>query len=373
MNHSDPIVRRFHACILASVPAILWGAPGTGKTARIASYAWARSAHYERWIISRCEPIDIKPRAMVASGVVVCEPPEMQRAREAAARGETSIVFFDEISRAERSTLGATLDIIDTPPPGVSVLAAANPAARGQAARHLESAAANRFCHLAVGVDAEAWATAQIHGWASDASDLPVPSEKDLDRATDRASAYVSAFIRANAALLEDEPGDPARAGKAWPSTRTWEYAKRLHAVAMALDLDGEDTAALVSGCVGDGASVAYLAFVLDADLPDPETLLAAPESYVPPDGRVDRVVVALTAVAGAIAREIDAKRWDAAWRLVGVVERAGQADAAVVASDLIASAFRKADPKAVAKLQPIANMLAKYAPRVAKILTGRS
>src|SRR5271166_6431142 len=108
LMHSDPIIRRMHACVLSRVPVILWGPPGSGKTARVRQYAAARSLHLERWLLSRCEPIDLKPRIYFEGKTIACRPPELERAANATA----ALLFLDELNRAARETEGAALDVI---------------------------------------------------------------------------------------------------------------------------------------------------------------------------------------------------------------------------------------------------------------------
>lgn len=362
--HSDPILRRIHACALARVPALLWGPPGSGKTARALAYTRARGLHLERWLLSRCEPIDLKPRIYDGGRVIVCDPPEIERLRETG-----GILFLDELNRASRETEGAALDRIDAPPPGVVLIAACNPPSKGQAARALESAAANRFCHLDVAADAKAWAEAQVGGWDDGAGAFSVPAPEAVARADARVGALVSAYIRKVPAALEKAPDNPVDAGRAWPSTRTWEYARKLHAVSIALGLDQEDTRVLVSGCVGEGATLEYLAYAADADLPDPEELLKDPKSYTPPAGRVDRTVAALTAVVGAVDRTFTDERWKGAWAIVTRCLDADQADAAMVGVDLLIAAwkrFGKKDPAAQKALTPAQDLMPQ---RLARIL----
>ena len=363
---SDPIIRRIHACVLAGVPVCLWGEPGTGKTARTLQYGRARGLHLERWLLSRCEPIDLKPRIYDGGKMIVADPPEIDRLKE---RG--GILFLDELNRAARETEGAALDRIDAPPPGVSVIAACNPPSRGQAARALESAAANRFCHLDVQADAIAWANAQVGGWADDDAILTVPDEAALKRATARAATLVSAFIRRRGELLEKAPDNTVHAGKAWPSTRTWEYARKLHAMAMALGYDAEDTRSLIAGCVGDGPAVEFLAYVADADLPDPEELLAKPETFAPSPGRVDRTVAALTAVVGAVDQAFTEPRWTAAWQIIATCVNSDQADAAMTGGDMLMAAYRRFGKRDAKAQTALTNPVKLMTRRMAEIIAS--
>jgi MoxR-like ATPase len=356
--HHDPIIRRMHACALAFVPCLLWGGPGTGKTARVVSYGKARGLHVERWLLSRCEPIDLKPRIYHDGKVVEGTPPEIARL----AKG--GVLFADELNRSTREVEGAMLDRIDNPPPGVIVVAACNPPSRGQAARSLESAAANRFCHLDVDADSPAYASALLTGWPMGSDDLDEPDPKTLSRETPTARSIGSAFIRHRGeSVLSKEPATPVEAGRAWPSPRSWDHALRLYAMARALSLGVEDTTALLGGCVGPGAAVEFLAFAADSEI-DPEELIKNPKAWVPPVSRVDKTIAALTMVVGAVARDLTDARWKAAWGLVEIAADASQADAALFA----ASALISLEPKGKGLTRAHVLMPA----RIAKLLTAK-
>jgi len=340
--HPDPIVRRFHTAALAGVPACLWGPPGSGKTARLFSYAEVKGLKLEegleRWLLSRCESIDLKPRIFSDGKVLVVDPPELARLK---ARLGGGILFLDELNRSTKEVEGAALDIIDRPPPGITIFAACNPQTRGQAARNLGSAAANRFCHLEVATDAAAFASAMLSGWPSgQAGDFNPPEVEKLQAARAKVAFRVSSFIRRRQELLEAEPTDPVKAGKAWPSSRTWQYLVQIEAVALALDLAFEDRQALISGCIGDGPGTEFLAFCQDADLVDPEACLRDPNSFAPDRGRVDRTIAALTSIAGAVQSNFTDPRWKAAWACISRCVEFDQKDAGVVGSDLLVALF---------------------------------
>ncbi len=355
MNLSpDPVMRRLHACVESGVPTVLWGPPGGGKTARVESYARIRSLHCNRWLLSRCEPIDLKPRVYHEGRVIVLDPPEIEELVKVAAKklGVTAaIAFYDELNRATRETEGAALDRIDNSPPGVAVVAACNPPSRGQAARSLEAAAANRFCHLKVTSDAPGWARAQVGGWPDSAADFPAPDQTVLEDRGGKARMLVATFIARQPTHLERCPDNPVQAGEAWPSPRSWEHARKLYAMGRSLGLETEDMLALVCGCVGEGAGVEFMAFCEFADLVDPEEWLAKPTAFLP--DRVDKIVAALAAVAHAVKSNMDDKRWRAAWKIIEHVVAEGKMDAGMVAGDLLVNMYRAKDldPAVKAKL----------------------
>jgi hypothetical protein len=345
---SDPILRRVHAAALALVPVMLWSPPGAGKTARVRSYGKVAKMHVERWLLSRCEPIDIKPRTYHEGHVVVTDAPEMTRLINMAANslsilstaGVWALLFADELNLATRETEGAMLDKIDSPPDGVAVIAAGNPPSRGMGSRSLGAAAANRFCHLDVTPDPKGWCNAQINGWPENADDFPLPDPKKLEVATGKIRMLASAFISRRPALLQACPDTIVEAGKAWPSERSWEMAIKVYAMAMALGLDKEDSMALIAGCVGPGPMVEFETYCLDASLVDPELWLAKPKGYAP--DRVDQAVAATSAVAHAIKSNLDDARWRQAWKITEHLSEAtlldGQPliDAAMVLGDML-------------------------------------
>jgi hypothetical protein len=382
--HSDPIVRRIHACVLAGVPAYIVSEPGTGKTARVRMYSKITSRHMERWLLSRCEPIDLKPRGQDGKTVFVCEPPEKERLRASVIAGILGLLFLDEINLSTRETEGAALDIVDDPPHGVAIVAAGNPPTRGQAARSLGAAAANRFCHLPVGVDPIAWSKAQVGGWDEGAGSCEAPDSAALARADMRARALFGSYIRKFGSgrkegdkvvpVLERVPDNPVEAGGPWPSSRSWENARKLYAFATALGYDSEDVRALVSGCVGEGEVIPLLTYIEEADLGDPEDVLAKPKEWKPDPNRVDRNIVLLTAVAGAVEANMTVDRWDAANRIVGRCSDEGQADTAMVYGDMLIAVYKRLgskDKPLQAKLTSPHVLMFKYAKRLAEILLG--
>jgi hypothetical protein len=112
-------------------------------------------------------------------------------------------------------------------------------------------------------------------------------------------------------------PEDAAGAGRAWPSPRTWDMAARLLAAAESAGVDELVGPLLLRGCVGVGVGVEFATWLAEADLPDPEAVLADPESFVLPV-RGDRAYAALSSVAAAVAAEPTLDRWERGWRAFG-------------------------------------------------------
>jgi hypothetical protein len=106
----------------------------------------------------------------------------------------------------------------------------------------------------------------------------------------------------------------------------------RLWAAADSAGVGGQTRSALVRGCVGDGAGAEFLTWLAEMDLPDPEEVLADPDSFTLPD-RADRAYAALAAVTAAVTANLTADRWAAGWRVL--------ATAATSAPDVAAAAAR--------------------------------
>jgi hypothetical protein len=93
--------------------------------------------------------------------------------------------------------------------------------------------------------------------------------------------------------------------------------AARLRAAAEGAMVGELATSLLVRGCVGTGPGVEFLTWLAEADLPDPEAVLANPDGFVLPE-RGDRAYAALSSVAAAVAADPSGGRWERGWRAFG-------------------------------------------------------
>ena len=336
MGPQDVTVEALGLAVAAGVPVLLWGAPGTGKTSAIKAMADQAGLPCETVIAAIREPSDFSGLPVIDGGVVHFAPP---RWAERLAAAGTGVLFLDEISTAPPAVQAALLRVVlervvgDLPlPPGVVVVAAANPPELAADGWDLSAPLANRFCHLNWEVDAMGFAQGIAGGWkAPEVPSLPEGWESHLALAR----GLVSAFIAVRPALTLDVPGDAAQAGRGWPSPRTWEMAARLWTAADVAGASHEARAALVTGAVGDAAGLQLLTWQLEMDLPNPEDVLADPEGMELPD-RGDRAYAVLSAVAAAVAANPTIERWNAGWK---VLARAGERapDVAAVAARVLA------------------------------------
>jgi hypothetical protein len=322
MDHQAPVVEALSVALAARVPVLLWGAPGTGKTSVIRAMAAASGLLCETVISSIREPSDFAGLPVISDGSgptrVDMAPP---RWAERLSAGGQGILFFDEISTAPPAVQAALLRVVLERtvgdlvlPEGVAVVAAANPPEQASDGWDLSAPLANRFCHLDWPVDARELADGLAGGW-------PTPPAARLEPGWEKgivvARAWVAGFLRVRPDLAVAVPDEAARAGRAWPSPRTWDMTALLHAASDAAGAGELARSLLVRGAVGPGPGVELLSWLVEADLPDPEAVLADPESFVLPE-RGDRAYAALASIAAAVAADATAERWTRGWQIFG-------------------------------------------------------
>jgi ATPase family associated with various cellular activities (AAA) len=316
----NPAAEALGVAVAARVPVLLWGAPGTGKTSAIRAMAAAMDLPCETVIASIREPSDFAGLPVISGKSVNFAPPRW--AQRLAEHG-TGILFLDELSTAPPAVQAALLRVVLertvgdlTLPADVAVVAAANPPEQAADGWDLSAPLANRLCHLSWETTPKAIAQGLASGWA--APEVPLLPE-GWESGEPLSRGLVSAFLHVRPALALAPPTDAAAAGRGWPSPRTWEMAARLMTAAKAADTGTGDEArsALVRGAVGEGAGVEFLAWLVDMDLPDPEEVLANPESFRLPE-RGDRAYAALASIAAAVAALPTPERWVAGWRVLG-------------------------------------------------------
>jgi hypothetical protein len=336
----------------AAVPALLWGPPGVGKTASIRALGARLGVPVVEVITSIREPSDFLGLPVVVDGGVKYVPPSW--AEELAGGG---ILFFDEISTAPPAVQAALLRVVLERRVGehqlsdsVWVVAAANPPDQAAGGWDLAPPLANRFIHLNWRHDAMRWAEEFPAYFATSAQNRAaagVVVRPGVDAAAwAQARALVAAFIRVRPHLLLQMPTDAERAGRAWASPRTWDFASRVLAVALE-DSGGRveaavlDAAECVAGCVGEGPAGEFVTWARAADLPDPEELLADPSSFRLPE-RGDIAYAVLSAVATAVVSRCTAERWAAAWEILGRAAEQGAKDIAAAAARQLARLRRE-------------------------------
>ncbi len=341
--------------ITAGVPVVLWGSPGTGKTSVVRALAEDLNWPLEVVIGSIREPADFAGLPVVINGGVRMAPPAW--AARLAESG-TGLLFLDELTTAPPAVQAAMLRVVLervvgdlTLPPGVRVVAAANPPEEAAEGWELAPALANRLVHLDWPVDAKAVANGLAVGFPAPA--LLLSEDVSLSHQL-AARAAVAAFLQVRPTLVLEVPKVAALSSRGWPSPRSWEAVAVLLAACEASRACEDARAALVTGAVGEGPAIEFLSWLANADLPDPEAVLADPDGFVLPE-RSDRAFAALTAVASVAVAKGDAASWTAAWRVVAKAADVAADVAALVARTLAGARPAGADlPSEVLTLAPV-------------------
>ncbi|HEX4724915.1 MAG TPA: MoxR family ATPase [Pseudonocardiaceae bacterium] len=324
--------------VTAGVPVLLWGSPGTGKTSVVRALGESLGWPVEVVVGSIREPTDFAGLPVVVDGGVRLAPPTWAQRLAEAGQG---VLFLDELTTAPPAVQAAMLRIVlervvgDLAlPTGVRVVAAANPPEQAADGWELTPPLANRLVHLDWPVDASAVADGLAVGFPAPAVQRnagPDPARLATARAT------VAAFLKVRPTLVLQVPTVAAHAGRGWPSPRSWETVAVLLGMCDTAGADEDVRAALVTGSVGEGAGIEFLSWLANADLPDPEAVLADPDSFELPE-RSDRAFAVLTAVASVAIAHGDADSWTAAWRVLAKATTAAPDVATLVAQSLAAA-----------------------------------
>ena len=354
----DPQLAALSLAVSADLPVLLWGEPGIGKTAALTQLAGTLGLPLTTVIASVHEPSDFAGLPVVgddpaAQGVPMAPPDWAVRL----ARSGRGLLFLDELSTAPPAVQAALLRLVLERrvgalrlPPGVRIVAAANPRSSAADGWELSAPLANRFVHLPWTHDHDVVVRGLGGTWPR--ATLPRLDPDRLPDAVAHARRAVCGLLAARPGLVHKLPAGEARRGGPWPSPRSWEMTLRLIAFATAADVPREVLSMLVRGAVGDGPGLELLASLDRMDLPDPEALLADPAAAVLPD-RGDLRQAVLDGVVAAVRERPDRSRWDAAWALLVTALETGAPDLVVVPATTLA-ALRRDDwpvPAAIERL----------------------
>lgn len=332
--------------VAADLPVLLWGEPGIGKTAALTQLAASLDLPLTTVIASVHEPSDFSGLPIVGDDPAVqgvpMAPPQWAVELVRAGRG---LLFLDELSTATPAVQAALLRVVLERrvgalqlPPGVRIVAAANPRASAADGWELSAPLANRFVHLYWVHDREVVVRGLGGVWPR--AELPRLVPERLAEAVALARRAVCGFLEARPTLIHRLPNSETRRGGAWPSPRSWEAALTLLAFGTAASVSREVLALLVRGAVGDGPGLELLAYLDRMDLPDPESLLADPASGELPE-RGDLRQAALEAVVAAVGARPERARWEAGWAVLIRALETGAPDLLVAPATALASLRR--------------------------------
>ncbi|KIA61011.1 AAA family ATPase [Nocardia vulneris] len=349
--------------VAADLPVLLWGEPGIGKTAALTQLAADLDLPLTTVIASVHEPSDFSGLPVIGADPAVdgvpMAPPDWAVRLVRAGRG---LLFLDELSTAPPAVQAALLRLVLERrigalqlPPGVRIVAAANPRSSAADGWELGPPLANRFVHLQWTHDHDVVVRGLGGVWPH--AVLPSLAPERLSEAVAFARRAVCVLLAARPALVHQLPSSETRRGGPWPSPRSWEMTVRLIAFATAAGSSRDVLSQLVRGTVGDGPGFELLASLDRMDLPDPETLLADPAGAVLPE-RGDLRQAVLDAVVAAVRKRPEQARWAAAWAILVRALETGAPDLVVVPATTLAT-LRQGDWTVPAAIEELAGVVA--------------
>jgi hypothetical protein len=240
-------------------PIFLWGPPGIGKSDIVAQITNSLpNSHLIDIRLSLWEPTDIKGIPYYAANdnkMVWAAPAELPDA-ETAKKYDYIVLFLDEMNSAAPAVQAAAYQLIlnrrvgqYTLPDNVLIVAAGNREADKGVTYRMPAPLANRFVHLELAVDFNDW-----FQWAVDHN-----IHKDV----------VGYLTFAKKDLYDFDPKSPSRS---FATPRSWSFVSEL----LEDELDENTTTDLVSGSVGEGLAVKFMAHrKVAASMPNPTDILA--------------------------------------------------------------------------------------------------
>ena len=238
-------------------PIFLWGPPGIGKSDIIHQIGNDLEAHVIDIRLSLWEPTDIKgiPYYAANDNTMKWAPPVELPDEKFAKKHKAIILFLDEMNSAAPAVQAAAYQLILNRkvgtyalPDNVYIVAAGNREADKGVTYRMPAPLANRFVHLELAVDFDDW-----FQWAVDHN-----IHKDV----------VGYLTFSKKDLYDFDPKSPSRS---FATPRSWSFVSEL----LEDELDEETTTDLVSGAVGEGLAIKFVAHrKVAAQMPNPTDIL---------------------------------------------------------------------------------------------------
>jgi hypothetical protein len=242
----------------ANRPLFLWGPPGIGKSDIVKQMGEELNAHVIDIRLSLWDPTDIKgiPFFNATSNKMEWAPPVELPDEAMGAQHDKIILFMDEMNSAAPAVQAAAYQLVLNRrvgtyklPDNVLIVAAGNRETDKGVTYRMPAPLANRFVHLEMKVDWE-----DYFGWAVD----------------NKIHKDVVGFLTFSKKDLYDF--DPRSASRAFATPRSWTFVSEL----LFDDDEDESTLAdLISGAVGEGLAIKFMAHrKIASKLPDPTDIL---------------------------------------------------------------------------------------------------
>mgnify|MGYP001270702405 FL=1 len=235
-------------------PIFMWGPPGIGKSDIVSQIGSETNRPVVDVRLALWEPTDIKgiPYYSANDNAMVWAPPiELPTDPKS-----NAILFLDELNSAPPAVQAAAYQLILNRrvgtyvlPEGVDIVAAGNRDGDKGVTYRMPAPLANRFVHLELKVDFDDW-----QDWAT------------LNGIHPEVVGYVG---YAKQDLYDYDPKSPS---KSFATPRSWSFVSDLVADS---DIDTDTLTNLVSGAIGDGLAVKFMAHrKIASKLPTPSDIL---------------------------------------------------------------------------------------------------
>lgn len=242
-------------------PVFVWGPPGVGKSDIIHQIGEEFNAHVVDVRLSLWEPTDIKgiPYYDATNQTMSWAPPIELPNKEMAKKHENIILFLDEMNSAPPAVQAAAYQLILNRkvgtyelPDNVMIVAAGNRDGDKGVTNRMPAPLANRFIHLEITVGFDDW-----FEWSV------------LNDIHSDVVGYLTVFKND----LYDF--DPRSGSRSFATPRSWTFVSEL----LDDDLDTDTLTNLVSGAVGEGIAVKFMAHRKhSSNMPNPTDILDGKE-----------------------------------------------------------------------------------------------
>jgi len=244
-------------CFEKKRPVFLWGPPGIGKSELIQSITDEMDGHMIDLRLGQMDPTDIRgiPFYNKDNGTMDWAPPIDLPTKEMAEKYPVIVLFFDEMNSAAPSVQAAAYQLVLNRrigkyelPDNVVIVAAGNREGDKGVTYRMPSPLSNRFVHIEMRVDFESW-----QKWA----------------VTNNVHQDVVGYVSFAKQDLFDF--DPKSSSRAFATPRSWTFVSDL----LGDELDTNTETDLVSGTVGDGTAVKFMAHrKIASQMPNPTDIL---------------------------------------------------------------------------------------------------
>lgn len=332
---STPHMRVIAAAYRANVPLLVWGSPGQAKSAKIGSYAKKWCEFFDTIVGGNREATDFLGLPIQTDDGVINVPPSFAIKANAA---KSALLFFDELTTAAPSVQKAMLRIFQERVVGelqlkdhVRIIAAANPPEQAADGWDLPAPVANRLLHLDWHFDVDEFLVGVMNDFATSTT---YSIEQLLGPASTQQRAHtasmITAFLRERGSdlLTPEVPQDPTKAGRAWPSPRSWS-----NAIAVLSEINPRDESAQVlalSGLVGEGAATEYFKWAADLSLPNPDDVLRDPEKAIDWSQRPDVLFAIARSVSYTVVNRGKKEGYEAAFKVMDAYTNHNRTDVAL-------------------------------------------